>query len=372
MTKIIIVARDSVPKANPAGLVAYRYASLFGKYREVKLISIISPNGSEIPSKYIDASITIKNIYLTKNKFVNIFKYCYVFIYIFIKFILCDYKTLFTHTNPLYTHFYGILLKVCTFGKVRWIASFTDPYSNSPFERRGFISFGVVVRKIEQKIVLKLSDYMVFVTNTMKDYILNKNDVFSQKSLVIPFFYLDDLKDKIIINHMKSDIKKIDIINLIHPGSIYGNRTAEHLFNAIRALSFIKLSIYGNVNNYEGDMPSNVVIKPSVDYDQLILEISKNDYVLIVDSFFDEIDNPYMPSKVIDAMYLDKPIIGVTDVGTELDVFLRKTNNSSTINDTDEIIKMMWNLDAKKADYSFFSEKNINQILKNKIIEILK
>ncbi|EOQ3031916.1 hypothetical protein MW061_RS25405, partial [Escherichia coli] len=69
----------------------------------------------------------------------------------------------------------------------------------------------------------------------------------------------------------------------------------------------------------------------------------------------------YMPSKVVDAMYLHKPIIGITESNSELDFFLHKTGNISIPNDRKIISSVLSNLKQNsKCDFSMYADLNLS------------
>lgn len=357
MARALIICRDSVPNSNPAGLIAYRYARLISNFSKVDLISITKKNGKTYDANLSASSINLHVIRLTGKVYIDLFKYLYT-LFLALAILLRNRNcSLITHTNPLYTHFYGIIIKFISLGNVNWIASFTDPYANSPFEEKNINTVGHYIRHIEQSLVFALSNKLVFVTEKMKKYIINNDKKLEAKSTVIPFFYLHDD----VVNAMNKLICH-DKIRLIHPGSIYGNRDASHLFKAMEGHDNIHLKIFGNVNNHDVDnLSSNIEVFSEVDYKFLKSEVERSDYILVIDSFFKDIPNPYMPSKVVDAMCLGKPIIGVTEESSELKLFLDSTGNVSSLNDVESISSVLRSLSNPgcKVDYSNYSESAI-------------
>lgn len=367
MKSVVIIARDSVPVMNPAGIIAYRYAEMLSNYGcNVTLLSFFSNDENLIPNEYINENIKIKSFHI-KNKF-DIIIHLKCFFFLLKCFLLGRLDILITHTNPLYTHWYGIILKFITFGTVRWMASFTDPYSNSLFENRKLKSLGKKIRIIEEFFVKKCSNNMVFVTNSMRDFMLKGNEGCLNKSIVIPFFYLNSWKNKFD----SIDYSSVNKINFIHAGAIYGNRNASNVLESFKIVDGYELDIYGDVKNLDVNHYRECIsFFGSIKYIDLIEKMKSYKYVLIIDSFFDGNENPYMPSKVIEAMYCNKKILGVTEPGTELDLFLKKTNNISVANDVNAIVNAIYALDYNnEPDYSNFSDDVILSELKVKLDNI--
>lgn len=370
MNNVIIIAKDSAPTTDPAGLVVYRYAlSISNLGINTKLYSILSRKSKQkqiLPNWLLNITSKYLNVINKDNIFTLLFS------------LIIDIRNkvkknkkiyLITHTNPLYSHWIGIVLKVIFHKNIVWISSFTDPYAKSPFEKKKLRTIGKLIRIIEQKITFSLCNKIIFVSDLMCQYICDKNKVAKEKSIIIPFYYNEHWKSEIknrINNDLDNDNNKIKII---HTGNIYGNRDASLFF---KALSYFENEIdfvnFGKINNLPSDMllPSNIIINDSIPYENVLKEIHQADYILIIDSFFKEIKNPYIPSKIIDAMYLDKKIIGITDKETELYKFLLKTENIIIENKFqpihEELKKIAKKTSYKTKDYSQYSDNKISYI----------
>lgn len=367
MAKYIFIARNTIPLANPAGLVIYRIAKALSNLKHnVEIFSLNKPSGEQQIPKWLTESddIHVNGVNLTKKNI--LFSYLKFLFSLSgtIKKELKKNETIYivTHTNPLYTHWIGFICKLIFNKRIKWISSFTDPYVRSPFSGYAKFTFGTCVRILEQRLSFFFSDKIVFVTDTMRDFICNGNKKALNKSIVVPFFYLSNWKEKILNYDKIKEKRNEQRLLIMHAGSIYGNRDASKFIDALSDHeSTIIFKNFGVVNQKIQYSSANIVITSPLPYDDMMVNLKKADYILIIDSFFKDIKNPYMPSKVVDAMYLHKPIIGITESNSELDFFLRKTGNISIPNDRKIISSVLSNLKQNsKCDFSMYADLNLS------------
>ncbi|EJS1797765.1 hypothetical protein NW672_004616, partial [Escherichia coli] len=173
---------------------------------------------------------------------------------------------------------------------------------------------------------------------------------------------LSNWKEKILNYDKIKEKRNEQRLLIMHAGSIYGNRDASKFIDALSDHeSTIIFKNFGVVNQKIQYSSANIVITSPLPYDDMMVNLKKADYILIIDSFFKDIKNPYMPSKVVDAMYLHKPIIGITESNSELDFFLRKTGNISIPNDRKIISSVLSNLKQNsKCDFSMYADLNLS------------
>lgn len=137
MNNVIIIAKDSAPTTDPAGLVVYRYAlSISNLGINTKLYSILNRKSKHkqiLPNWLLSITSKYLNVINKDNIFTLLFS---LIIDIRNKVKKNEKIYLITHTNPLYSHWIGIVLKVIFHKNIVWISSFTDPYAKSPFEKR--------------------------------------------------------------------------------------------------------------------------------------------------------------------------------------------------------------------------------------------
>lgn len=373
---ILFVVRKYIPSSDPAGLVLHRYVKLFIRNGyEITIITEDLGHQDTIPD-WLEDSHDVNLVRIKKKKGgLGTFNYYFNVLIAAYKFFVKNKKSyVLTQVMHPYTHFIGIVLKLFTGGRVYWLASFTDPYAKSPF--KGHVNFfEKLVRVIEEKLTFKLCDKLIFVSESMQKFIINDTR-YKFKSIVIPFFYLDDWKIKITEKYCSkyhNDGIHNSIFTMIHAGRIYGNRDASNLFKAISSFpNSIVFEQYGEVSNLHGlhsNLAKNIHINEPISYEMMLYKINKSACVIILDSFFDSMKNPYIPSKIVDAMYLNKPIIGITEKNSELDIFLKRTGNISVSNEVNAICHALRKFIADpviKTNYEEFSESSVLTMLAKK------
>lgn len=275
-----------------------------------------------------------------------------------------NYNILLTSVMAPNFHWFGVIVKILWPSKI-WIAFFSDPYSNTPFEEVKKNN----LRKLEEKLTFKFADKIIYVSEAQKEFCY-KNKGEDKKAVIFPFYYLSEWKKSIIENTTKDKNINNKKINLIHPGNVYGNRNIEEFLKILKKLKKdIKFYNCGNFDKSlikKFDLEETVISLGYLDYEILLEKINTSDYIIVVDSFFKDIKNPYMPSKVVDAMYFNKPIIAITDEDTELDRFCKITKNLSLRNNSEIIEEKMKEIISGKThiipDYTMYCDLNIKII----------
>lgn len=333
------------------------------------IYSKIKISNNKILNKLFDK--IIKNLINIK------YNFCYLLM------LRKKYDYIITSTMPRGYHKYGFIYKLF-YPKSKWVAFFSDPYSNSPFERFNYSlkrDYLYIIRaiykyyckilyeinkyflRIEEKLVFKYADKIIYVSEAQKKFCYKIEDE-NNKAIVIPFYYLSEWKKEIVKNTKIKNILKKNVIKFIHPGNIYGNRKPDEFFKAL--FKFKEKIHFYNCGNFDEELLKKYELEDTITslgnikYEVLLENINEADFMIVIDSFFENIKNPYMPSKVVDAMYFNKPIIAITNKGTELDIFCKKTGNLSIENNKEEIEKKLYELlNGKieiKPDYSMFCD----------------
>ncbi|MGL5459122.1 MAG: glycosyltransferase [Cetobacterium sp.] len=373
-----------LPIANPIGPIVYRilkninvnsYEIISTRKKGACFPKWLVKNNSEMIEqlKYENIFEKIKNKLLEKIKFA----------YHLVKNLRVNYEVILSITMPEGYHKFAYIYKILH-PKVKWIAFFSDPYSNSPFQnynykiiKNRFYLFNLIKREcskiiweikkklflLEEKIVFKYADKIIYVSETQREFCYKKRDK-KEKTMVIPFYYLSEWKEKINQHIAQKNNYNKNLINLIHPGNIYGNRKVDEFLKALENFEG-KIHCY-NCGEFDKSLLKEYKIENTVtslgfvNYETLLENIKEANYIIIIDSFFENIKNPYMPSKVVDAMYFDKPIIAITDEGSELDKFCKITGNLSIKNNKEliqEKLMQLINNELKiKPNYSMYCD----------------
>lgn len=354
MKKMLIISKIYFPQADPITSIVYRYLENMN-YKKKIVISKILKEDSKIPLWLIqdlknEQNISVSTNFNLKNKqfrkvilFWLFIKFYIVVTYYFIKKIVFgDYNAIFTCSMPGNCHWFGALGKI--FNK-RWIAFFSDPYSNSPFEsEKNLKSIKFKLRCLEEKLAFRYADKIIYVSEAQRKFCYKGNKI-EKQTIIIPFYYLSEWKKKINENIKFSGLYDKKKVNIIHAGNIYGNRNPKELFKALeKANNNILLHNCGRLDEKiieENKIEKKIKKHGHLDYENMLKHVNEADYFLVLDSFFKKISNPYMPSKVVDAMYFNKPIIAITEEGTELAKFCEVTKNVWVKNNEKDILEVL-------------------------------
>ncbi len=375
MKKLFVMSGIYYPNSDTITAILYKYL-LNIKSDEIFVITTKSKTDYVLPKwlKFDEKNIIIKYINykswtLEKNIIIKIFLKISAILKIFffntINFIqrifLKKYDIILTFTMPPKYHWYGIIAKIIKKDKIKWIACFSDPYSNSPFNTRNkLVNY---IDSIEEKLTFKYADKIIYISDAQRDFCYKGTNK-KEQTLVIPFYFLSQWKKAIEKNIKVQNIYDKNKINFLHAGNIYGNRKIDEFLIALKKYeSNINLNMCGK---FEVGICEKYKVEKAIknygtlDYEKMLEHVKECDYFLVVDSFFEKIKNPYMPSKVVDAMYFNKPIIAITNKGTELDKFCELTGNISVENNSVEIENILKKIVQKKLeinpDYSKYED----------------
>lgn len=228
-----------------------------------------------------------------------------------------DFDCILTFACPISSSILGLWLK--KYYNTRWIAFFSDPWADNPhFDYRGVIK--KVNSSLEKK-VFKAADTLVFASPEMQHEYINKYLFIKNKSTFIehsydPFIYKD---------YKKAENGKLILRYL---GTFYGQRTAQPLLTAIKKLMDMKMldsgdfsfEIIGNVSRtykrrYEEllhrlKLHDVIKLKQPVTYLESLSLMQQSDALVLIDAQID--GSVFLPSKLIDYIGADRPIIGIT------------------------------------------------------------
>ena len=222
-----------------------------------------------------------------------------------------------TFACPLSSSILGLWLK--KYFKTKWVAFFSDPWTDNPH-----FNYTGVIQKINyyfEKKVFKAADTLVYASPEMQIAYMNKYPWIKNKSAFVEHSY-----DPLFYKNVKKEKNTKLILRYI--GTFYGRRTAQPLLIAIKNLYDKKLL---NSNNFEFDIIGGMSPEYKKQYKNLLqhynldnvirlfepvtyLEslslMQQADIMVLIDAQID--GSVFLPSKLIDYIGADKPIIGIT------------------------------------------------------------
>jgi len=266
-----------------------------------------------------------------------------------------DYDVVVSFGSPMSVHLGALKIKQKT--NVKWVACFSDPWSDNPFEKRS----PAHQRKIEryEQQVIQNADCVFFNTQETIDLVMKKYDTaLLDKTKILPHSYDPDL-------YPKKEAKKNEKITLRYIGHFYGNRSPEPLLKALQKLPSnllkkIKIECYGSVQPHLIDQYSDLVgttvfFNDPVSYNDSLKLMSSADGLLVIDAPADQ--SVFLPSKLVDYIGAQKPILGITPPGASHRILSDLNYPVANPNDTQSIEKMI--IDFVKSENKTATKTNL-------------
>ena len=231
-----------------------------------------------------------------------------------------SFDALVTFGAPMSDHLIGLTLKK-QFG-FRWIAHFSDPWTDNPFTAADPVSNRFNRR--QERAVIAASDISVFTSAETVDLVFRKYpSEWKQRARVLPHAF-----DPALFANGGSGTKD-DVIRIRYLGEFYGRRSPEPLVRVLAELHRSEPEILKNVtfefvsNLAESELisaelqslPKHLVeLRKYVDYLESLKLIKEADALLVIDGPSDF--SVFLPSKLIDYLGARRPIFGITPAGT--------------------------------------------------------
>ena len=247
-----------------------------------------------------------------------------------------------SRSNPVTSHLAALRLKGNS--RIPWVACFSDPWAldpNPPYYDRYWSSaiMSKVNENLERKVVEK-ADRIVFTTQDQRSMYARKYERFERKFVVIPNSYDPKNYQKVSSSHScdKHDRK----FTIVHSGSLMRARSPEPFYKALSLLREKKDKITENIRV--------ILVGESSTFSQLISEYGLDGIIQNVGPVSREealkyvfgadllllMDAPsagrsvFLPSKLLDYIQTNRPILGITPEGAAADV-IRKTQTGTVV-----------------------------------------
>ena len=227
-----------------------------------------------------------------------------------------------TFAFPLIDNIIGLELK--RRWNLPWLAHFSDPWVDSPFRIDDPLTHALNVRL--ERSVIQHADRLVFTSNETAALVMQKYDpALRSKVRIVPHAYESNLFGGV----PKNDDGRLVVRYL---GDLYLSRTPKPLFKALEILSSSHpellqrfcFEIVGDV--HELDMegmglsrlpPGLVVIQQRVNYSESLALMTSAAGLMVIDApVAKNTESVFLPSKLIEYVGADRPIIGLTPPGT--------------------------------------------------------
>lgn len=248
-----------------------------------------------------------------------------------------EYISIFSFSVPNYTHIAAYKIKKKYKNKIKWFASFSDPISKNlyieEFKKGKFkTKILYILLKLTnykdkyQRLTLKYSDYLIFISDALKKYITNNDKKCINKSIIYPITYVKSWPNYKLLTSKNRKVTNNKII-MSHFGNIYGLRkidkfleaTLELINNGIIKFDQIEIHQYGEVDKNQMNLICNskfdniIFIHDRVNYDKCIELMKNSDILLMFDTIVNDKEiQPFLPSKITDYLLTNKPIFAIT------------------------------------------------------------
>ena len=255
-----------------------------------------------------------------------------------------------------------------------FFSHYSDPLINSSYNKINFI-LKFFLKKLE-KSILKNSERIIFCNKNLKNFVLSKQQIgLSKKASVIPHFFEFKKKQKKKIKENKKTV-------FAYFGSFYGPRQPNDLIKAVLELNK-EITGFKESNFFEfygpdqlitfkkekiRYLPKNIVFKKRVNQKKLPKLINKVDYLISIDG--KNIENIYLPSKIIEYFQFKKPILAISSKGSPSYYLSRKIDITfANINNIEDIKNKILKIKKKKI---FKINKNIKYYNLENIVKLWK
>ncbi len=295
-----------------------------------------------------------------------------------------EYKYLFTSIVPGVSHLAGLKIKQ-KHPEVKWIASFSDPFKNSPYKKtdlsdRSFVyriafnvgGFALYNDRYEEAAVLN-ADRLVFICEEQRDFTLKQYPDYGkllEKSVIYPLTYIPewDMYDELLDvprTHHKP-------MQAVHLGRLYGLRKIDSFLEALKELkeedkdlkdkivfhqySEIQAPDVKKIGEY--GLEGLFVLHDKVTYQESVEIMKNNDVLVLFDTLMPGAEvQPYLPSKIVEYLMLKKPILGICDSNSPSYRILKEYGFDTVGSDKDVIKENIRKIIEDKGEYDYSLSK---------------
>jgi hypothetical protein len=215
-----------------------------------------------------------------------------------------------------------------------WVAHFSDPWADNPYYTRLSDKQMRNMRAKESSVIQGASAF-VFTSDATVNLVMSRYPKqLRSKAYVVPHGF-----DKSLVSGLRKEVSDTDTqMNIVHTGNLYGLRSPKMLIESLvemrktgKNYQQIKITFVGRVKNktkwqtlVDGNqLQRQVQFHPTVSYNESLQMASGADVLLLIDAPSKE-ESVFLPSKLVDYLAFDKPIMGLTpERGTSADLLRR-------------------------------------------------
>jgi glycosyltransferase involved in cell wall biosynthesis len=195
---------------------------------------------------------------------------------------------------------------------VPWIMHLSDPWADNPYAKHQAHSAA------DEAAAFVEADVITLTTEGQAQYYRTKYPAHAAKIFVSPNVMPDAETPKPATS---------DRLNIVYTGNLYGERSPEPLVHALAMLqpterSKIRVDIYGNVSAHLrallSSLPDVIQYHGPVSFAEATRAQQAADLILSIEPTLNHpLNTAFLPSKVLEALALGKPLLAITPQGSE-------------------------------------------------------
>lgn len=243
-----------------------------------------------------------------------------------------------TFAQPFSDHLIGLALKKRL--GLPWFAHFSDPWADNPFS-----PFDKRTRDLNlamERSVAEAADVLAFTSQETVDLFYPK--------------YPNELKAKAVVLPQCFDPSQFTNnppkgrVTIRYLGNFYGNRTPEPLIQALNRIASddpefledVTFELIGpgdaeRAGELSSGLPKRLFsIRPGVSYAESLDLMSASDGLLVIDAPSEK--SVFLPSKLIDYIGANRPVFGITPVGTAAKLISDLGGNVADPSNQDQLV----------------------------------
>ncbi|BCY16260.1 MAG: glycosyltransferase family 4 protein [Chloroflexi bacterium] len=259
---------------------------------------------------------------------------------------LSPYDAFISFAQPWTDHLSGLQFKADH--NIPWIAHFSDPWADSPFAKT---SNWVKQKRLEmEEAVIRAADAVVFVSDETAELVMKKYPAnWRSKVYVIPHGFEPEKP--------ATSIKEPEPgrpVEFIYTGNFYSSRTPDTVLEAASKLmknadlagQFI-IRFVGPISPEYPEKAIRMGLESCVKFEGLVSFTSSNEFcrqadVLLVIDAPSDTPSIFLPSKLVDYLAFNKPVLGITPLqGASADLIRRLGCPVVDPKDVDGIIRAL-------------------------------
>lgn len=225
-----------------------------------------------------------------------------------------SYFAIISFAQPWSSHL--VAMELSRTSGLSWLAHFSDPWADNPYYVGLSNEQGQRMQKLEE-IVVREAEKLVFTNLQTADVFIAKYGAeLMKKATVIPYGF-----DRRLRPNVDSDMAT-GKLHLVYTGSLYGLRNPENLIRGLAqtlVAEDVKLQIAGPVKNlmkYKRlarnlGVEGKIEFLGTLDYPATLKLAAQADVFVLIDAPSKE-ESLFLPSKLLDYLMFEKPILGIT------------------------------------------------------------